>query len=458
MTNSSLTTLFRFLVVYLTILSIFVFWNFSLCKVPRLIYNFSDGSSMTTLTIKLNDDENVSCKVPQLNPFDQSISKFVYHPRDLKCKKIQPDITFIDMNGYLRFTDQAQQFLNESVLKFFCHYRTFDRNVGYDDNAIGYSQEIVLVEPVKLTEDSVEVICKMDDINIYHNIHAHPAEREDRIFAKPNDQQLTVLMFYIDSVSYSVLQRNLPSTFDYTKNVMKMVYLECEYACDQNLFCYANFIVLLQILAFNKVADNSFPNMIAALTGKRVIDEQEDMKREMDGEYSKIRFDPWPVIWKMFSAKGYATVFNEDMPEWGLFHYLSKGFVKKPVDFYYHTFWLALHWAEDKKHSSYCFANEAKPRIMLDITKRHLVTMSDKLQFIYTFHTELSHDHVNEVERYDEDLVSFWKEMFTYGYLNKTVVLFGSDHGHRFSDIRSTLTGSKIFCLSSLMSRLALLL
>lgn len=184
---------------------------------------------------------------------------------------------------------------------------------------------------------------------------------------------------------------------------------------------------------------------MAALIGKRVYDEQEGMMREVYANYNEIKYDSWPLIWKSFGAKGYATMFNEDKPHWGLFHYLARGFAKKPVDFYYHSFWWILHLLEDKKHSDYCFGNEPKPRILLDILKRHLVTMQDKLQFLYNFHAELSHDRMNEIERYDDDLRQFWKEMFEGGYLNKTVVIFASDHGHRFSSIRSTLVGTKSF-------------
>lgn len=188
---------------------------------------------------------------------------------------------------------------------------------------------------------------------------------------------------------------------------------------------------------------------MAALTGKRVYDEQYGMMKEFEDSDYKSTFDSWPLIWKNFSEKGYATMYNEDQPQWGLFHYGSKGFTKQPVDYYHRLYWLALRRAADKNDTVYCFRNELKPQIMLDIMKRHLRTMNDTLQFMFNFYTELSHDYGSEVERYDDHLREFWLDMYENGYLNKTVVIFLSDHGHRFSAIRSTLVGMSQKCLNS---------
>lgn len=198
----------------------------------------------------------------------------------------------------------------------------------------------------------------------------------------------------------------------------------------------------ISVLAYNKIGDNSFPNLIAMLTGKRVYDEQEDMMKEIDYDYHKIKYDNFPLIWKMFAGKGYATVFNEDKPGWGLFHYLAKGFAQKPVDFYYHTFHMALANAYNKNHTNICFGNVPRPQLVLDLTKRHMIVMKDKLQFVYSFSTELTHDYGNEVQRLDEPYFKFFKELHEGNYLNKTAIIFASDHGHRFSAVRGTIVGT----------------
>lgn len=182
--------------------------------------------------------------------------------------------------------------------------------------------------------------------------------------------------------------------------------------------------------------------MMAALTGKRAYKEQHNMPDEIP-DFDKVQYyDSFPLIWKFFAAKGYATVFNEDKPEWGTFHYLTKGFTKKPTDFYYHIFWEAVRkMVRKNKDSKYCFGNTPKGDLLIDITKRHLMSMKDTLQFIFTFFVEYSHDFGNEIERADKIYAEFWREMFEDGYLNKSAVIFMSDHGHRFSNVRKTLVG-----------------
>lgn len=55
-----------------------------------------------------------------------------------------------------------------------------------------------------------------------------------------------------------------------------------------------------------KVADNSFPNIIPMLTGKRVMDQQPDMMDEFDHvDVATQVFDSWPFIWRNFSNKGF---------------------------------------------------------------------------------------------------------------------------------------------------------
>lgn len=198
-------------------------------------------------------------------------------------------------------------------------------------------------------------------------------------------------------------------------------------------------------VGFNKIGDNSFPNQMAMLMGKRVNNDQDDMLREMEGDYSTIRYDSWPLIWKLYAEKGYATVFNEDNPHVGLFHFGANGFTKKPVDYYYHTFWKAVQTESNQGYT--CFRNEPKSRLILDITRRHAMNMNNTLQFVYTSTMELSHDHDNQVELLDDDFYSFWKNLYEGNYLNKTAIIFASDHGLRTGWIRTTLIG---MCESSL--------
>lgn len=195
--------------------------------------------------------------------------------------------------------------------------------------------------------------------------------------------------------------------------------------------------------AFNKVGYNSFSCQVPMFLGKRYGNEQSDMQSEVISDENTY-YDKWQFIWKLFAEKGYATSFNEDMPSFGLFHYLTKGFMEKPFDYYYHFFWIEVTKGISGQDWS-CFGNTHRARITIDLTKRHVISMKDKLQFIYSTLSELPHDTDNEIERVDEDLVKFWTELHEHGYLNKTMVVFASDHGIRYGSLRKTAVGKVIF-------------
>lgn len=194
-------------------------------KFSQRFYQRNQPEKPNKSIVQLSDPE-MACQVPKLDPWDPLIINHITHPRSLVCRQVQPNMTFIDINGYLRLTAHAENFLRSSPVKFYCYYRTFDRGLGLDDHAMLYSDENLLAAPTKLKDDMVEVMCEVEHDQFYHNVHVHPAEKEGRTFGTPTEKQLTVVILYLDSISFSLLQRNLPSTYQYTKNVMKMVYFE----------------------------------------------------------------------------------------------------------------------------------------------------------------------------------------------------------------------------------------
>src|SRR5699024_2860750 len=85
----------------------------------------------------------------------------------------------------------------------------------------------------------------------------------------------------------------------------------------------------------NKMADNSYPNMVPLLTGRRLY------SGELSGNENYGPYDDWPFIWKDFSRAGYLTSLHEDYPKFTLFNYESHGFVRsKPTDFYPRPYWM----------------------------------------------------------------------------------------------------------------------
>ena len=87
---------------------------------------------------------------------------------------------------------------------------------------------------------------------------------------------------------------------------------------------------------YNKVGDNTFPNLAAVLTGLTM----EQLKNQC-WTSSNIPFDKCPFIWKDYSELGYVTAYAEDQPPGSTFNYHKTGFVIPPTDYYIRPFLLA---------------------------------------------------------------------------------------------------------------------
>lgn len=192
---------------------------------------FENVSKYVNEVKSVNVDDVVACKIPQLNPWDPLILKGIKHPKNLSCEQVQPFMTYVDDYGFLRYNETEKRQLENDNQNFTCFYYTFDRLNDTEDSLVEYGDEQILIQPVTLDKDFVEVKCVYNstdnDENVFYgNLHAHPSDKKDRKFSVPTNDKLSVLMIILDSVSNSALQRNLPLTFNYTANVMGMKYLK----------------------------------------------------------------------------------------------------------------------------------------------------------------------------------------------------------------------------------------
>lgn len=180
------------------------------------------------IRINLSQKDSPRCVFPTINPYDPTILKYIKHPPPKTCEKVQPYLTFMDTNGYLRInlTELNYLSINSTFSKITCWYKTFDRSPGKNDQVWTFEPELILNQSVQLKQDMVYVRClkytTKGNQTIYRNIHAHPAKRINNTFTKPTENQLSVVINVIDSVSFSELQRNMPLTYSYITDKMKM--------------------------------------------------------------------------------------------------------------------------------------------------------------------------------------------------------------------------------------------
>jgi hypothetical protein len=186
------------------------------------------------------------------------------------------------------------------------------------------------------------------------------------------------------------------------------------------------------------VTDNTFPNILAALTSWNTTEAHKRCEKDKF-------FDDCPFVWKNVSAKGYRTSYGEDAPWMGIFNYVKRGFRRPPVDYYIRP---ATHYADKNVASDHrgnaniCYG----PRMAFDVLLNHmkrLATMmgNDKRYFQFMWATSLTHDYLNQGALGEESLLAALYWFQTQGHMNKTVFVLMSDHGVRWGEIRKLRQG-----------------
>ncbi|CAL4065681.1 unnamed protein product [Meganyctiphanes norvegica] len=122
-----------------------------------------------------------------------------------------------------------------------------------------------------------------------------------------NQKPLSVMLMGLDSTSRNNLQRYLPKTFAYLKESKA-----------------------IDPLGYNKVGDNTFPNLLSLLPG---LQEKTILQKFTNG-VRKGPFDKCTFLWNNFSTLGYVTAYGEDSVEDGTFNYMKTGYVSPPTDLY----------------------------------------------------------------------------------------------------------------------------
>jgi len=95
---------------------------------------------------------------------------------------------------------------------------------------------------------------------------------------------------------------------------------------------------VVELNGYNRIADNTYPNMMALLTGK--------LARERPAG----PIDNTELLWRHFKSIGYKTlyaedslIFNQIFNIWAGNDRSPGGFIKQPTDFYYRPLSVVFH-------------------------------------------------------------------------------------------------------------------
>ncbi|XP_042893916.1 uncharacterized protein LOC122267820 isoform X1 [Penaeus japonicus] len=373
------------------------------------------------------------CTIPDFDPMHPSVAKFrVKKPKNYTCSRRRP-LTEARGLSLVLHRGRAEEYgvLEEQLM---CEYQGIVRVEQNPDNfTMDCDKKFSLKEKVLLTdaittidEDGVFVTCHSNVRKLYETVHyflqPRRSEAKRKLFQEKYGGQrgdmLSVLIMGIDSVSRANMRRNMPKTFHFLKDELGA----------------------LDFQAFNKVADNTNPNMAASLMGltEKELTETCQPKRT--------KFDDCPLIWKNFSDAGYITVYGEDDPYSGSFHYNRYGFLKEPTDFYNRPYMLVSHSytrhnAGKKGSFVLCLGGEKSISVIHDYSLAVADTFRDTPYIAYYWNTGITHDEVEWASATDVPSLEYLRKLNESGVLDHTILFFISDHGIRFGDIRQTYAG-----------------
>ncbi|XP_034238391.1 uncharacterized protein LOC117643555 [Thrips palmi] len=302
-------------------------------------------------------------------------------------------------------------------------------------NDIRYGDECVpFFEPVVVLHEFVRVNCTVTvaaSVTQLRDYHAFVPVRRPRGWAadaddagtKDSEAALNVLVVGVDSVSRLNALRTMPRTLAALARLGGTT-----------------------MLGYNKVEDNTFPNLVPLLSGLSVPELRRRCWADDHGG-NDAHFDACSWIWKRFNARGYVNMFAEDTAWMGLFHYLKQGFVVQPTD--YDPRPLLYVGERDlgrklrRRGSRVCLGQRTQLEVLFEYGTKFVRAMAQQRRkfFAVVWGTSLSHDDLNAPAVADDMYERLLGDLEATGVLNKTALVFMSDHGLRFGGILETAQG-----------------
>lgn len=372
------------------------------------------------------------CHIPNIDPWHESIKSYVKVSEDMNCSQVLFDenrsvaLTFSRGNS-LYFTKQG---LNSNTS---CCFRPIERPLG-DDKTVEISNKCVPFrhDGMQIHYELIKIECQPQNYSNVHMFIEHKTEEEKAAAwvayekLKLNDFY-NVVMIGVDTVSRLNGIRQLNKTQTLMRNKFNV----------------------LEFPGYNKVGENTFPNLIPLLTGL-TPEELITTSCWSPSSYSQASetgddyLDNCKYLWNFYQELGYITYLSEDWPSASTFNYLKEGFKNEPTTHYGRPFTLArdryLSPSSNKLTCKYCLYDRPLVEVDLANLRSFIKEYNDKPFFAFHWINCPQHDDLNGASSFDSILANFMATIHPMTR-EKTFVILFSDHGYRWDDFVSTRVG-----------------
>ncbi|XP_034828024.1 uncharacterized protein [Maniola hyperantus] len=403
----------------------------SINKISEIVYLNNDASMelirhkvLSSVFSESYTIKTKGCSIPALRHLGEEVKNLVRFPKEMKpCPKSYLALLANNRTHIWVRNENKEHYKITSERHFICCYKSFYRPLSisditamYIDDRVNYSDCKKFSNIIDVSDEFVKVECNVDAVTVYQQYFVFTPKKKASYEIPNNKTSYNVIVMGIDAVSRLNFYRTMPNTLTFLK----------EHSA-------------IELLGYNKVGDNTFPNLVPMLMG---FSDQDLNTTCTPNERSF--FDNCPFIWEYFKQAGFYTAFGEDSSSLGTFNYEQAGFIGTPTDYYIHTF---INEAEHNVgnnqdfNSLLCMNDKYFYAVLLDYIENLTLTLKTNKLFGFFWEVTMSHDYLNYPMIMDNDYSIFFKRLHDSGYLNDTIVFLVSDHGIRWGEIRSTNQG-----------------
>lgn len=386
----------------------------------------------------------IGCRMPSFEVINPNVQKYMRNVKPIVCQKpltrSNNNFLWIDLNE----TELQHQYRISDVSKLLCWYEPFFRKDDFTNEfRTNYAKyHFHYGDIVKISDEFIKVTCsKNHRIEIYHDYHyfiqtkrdqaefsfkkeSRWSENDDKVYKEDDnlkrDDNPNVMIIGLDSVSRLNFHRHMNDSVQFLLKELNAI----------------------ELYGYNKVADNTYPNLIPALTG---LDENELISACIP--HKNETFDLCNFIWDDFKQKNYSTAFGEDIAALGLFHYLRRGFTKQSTDYNIRPMLIEMEKNIGSKRDAnafMCLGGRRTYDVILEYARKFVTFMTSGIRkpfFSFFWTSSYTHDYLTYPSLIDNDFMVFLKNLSALRALDNTFLLVMSDHGIRWGSFRSTYQG-----------------